>query len=120
MNTNNRDIRNVIVDEEIWIIFIVISLFNIVGDEIDKRNLMLNNSHSKNAKEIFLFTAIIAITIYIYFTIRNYDDYMSYRNTTYSNLYKERLLGSILIVVGSIMIVYFNINVSNLYSPEIP
>lgn len=120
MNTFNEEVKNVIIDEYIWVIFIIISFFNIIGDEMDKKNIIFGNNHSRKAKNIFLFTSFIGIIIYAYFIIRNYNDYVEHMNSDDINLYQQRLIGSILIFIGSILIIYFSLNVKTVYSPEVP
>ncbi len=88
----------------IWIVFIVISLLDIYGDELIKKNLLYNDKEAiKKANKLFLRLSTISILIYIYFLTRNYYDYKKYKNKSYA----ARLVGSTLILIGTLCLFYF-------------
>src|SRR5699024_2609202 len=108
MNKDTYDmIRRLNFENIIWIIFIVISILDIYGDELIKKQLINNDKISgEKAKKLFLGISIVSIVIYLYFLARNYNDYKKYKNKNY----KIRLIASILVFVGTIMLLYFQIN----------
>ena len=94
----------------IWVTFIVISLLDIYGDELIKKSVLNNDLDAKQKSEnLFLFVSLISILIYIYFLYRNYIDFK--KNS--SSLYFTRFFASILILVGTLFLFYFQLNVSN-------
>lgn len=104
---NKDEIKRLNFEDFLLIIFICLSILNIIGDYLMKDYLKYNNINSKNkSKKIFDFTLSITILIYLYFVIRNYN---SYKNIDESKkqLYSIKLFGSILIIVGSILLFYF-------------
>lgn len=94
----------------IWLIFIIISLSDIYGDELIKKSILKNDLEAKQKSEnLFLIISLISILIYIYFFYRNYTDYEKYKN----KLYATRLFASILILGGTLLLLYFQLNVNN-------
>lgn len=100
-------IKRLSFENYIWVIFIIISILDIYGDELIKKYLKYNDLESdKKAKKIFFYVSIVTIIIYIYFILRNYKDFQTHE---YNDLYKIRLFGSILILVGTVCLFYFQI-----------
>ena len=105
-NTTNDMVRRLSFENWIWVCFIVISILDIYGDELLKRSITINDKESQEkAQKIFLGVGIVSILIYIYFFIRNYSDYKRYHNKSY----EIRLIGSILILTGTICLLYFQL-----------
>ena len=107
MNSNNLYlIRRLNFENLIWIVIIIISLFDIYGDELIKKNLRYNDKIAlKKANKLFLNITIFSILIYIYFFMRNYSDYKRYKNESY----EVRLVGSTFILIGTLCFLYFQI-----------
>ena len=100
MNNNTR-LKELQIDEIIWIIFITISIINILGDEYEKDYCLNNNQQSLNtSKNIFTFTLFASLLIYLYILFQRYN---KYKNNPNNNLTKERLFASTLVVVASII-----------------
>ncbi len=90
----------------IWIVFIVISALDIYGDELLKKSITKKDKEAqKRAQKLFLGISIVSILIYIYFFTRNYSDYKKYHNKSY----EVRLVGSTLILIGAICLLYFQV-----------
>ena len=107
MNYIIYEIKRLKFENILWIIFIILSIANIVGDIDEEKFIKTNNKIYKyNANKIFKFTLIVTLIIYIYFFIRNYE---SYKNISYSKkkLYSIKLLGSSLLIAGIICLIYF-------------
>lgn len=101
-----KEIKRLNFENFIWIIFIVLSILDIYGDELIKKYLIQNDKKADiEAKKIFFFILIVTILIYIYFIIRNYNDYKKHDSSEYF----VRLFGSILVLSGSICFLYFQI-----------
>lgn len=107
MNSDKRDmIRRLNFENLIWIGFIVISILDIYGDELIKKELMYDDKLSGNkAKKLFLNITLFSLLIYIYFLFRNYNDYKKYKNKDY----KIRTIGSILVLAGTLCFLYFQV-----------
>lgn len=112
MNNQIQLINQLTFENYIWIIFIIIGVFNIFGDELIKKSIITNNSKpAELAKTIFTIIIIITIIIYLYFIQRNYQDFLRNRN---NQSYQIRLLGSILILVGTLCFLYFLLTAFNI------
>lgn len=110
MNENDKMIKRLSFENLIWISYIVISLLDIYGDELLKRNLKYNDKEaSKKANKLFLGITLFTILIYGYFFIRNYNDYKKYQNKSY----ELRLIGSIFFLLGTFCLLYFQTTISN-------
>ena len=106
----NNDAENIVkrlsFENIIWITFIVISVLDIYGDELLRKNILYNDQKSANkANTIFLIATGISLLIYAYFLYRNYKDYEKYRTKSY----EIRLTGSILVLSGVICLLYFQL-----------
>ena len=117
---NGDKIKELKIDECIWIVFIILSALNICGDEFEMEYYTSNNWGSdRRAKKIFTFTVFISFIIYVYFMKLNYQHVKSLRmENCNTSLHEVRLFGSILIVVGVFMLLYFQINSSSSNNPS--
>lgn len=89
------------------VIFIILSILNIVGNYYERMYLKYkSNIYKINSNKIFDFTISITTLIYLYFVIRNYNSYKNIESSK-KQLYSVKLFGSILIIVGSVCILYF-------------
>lgn len=106
-----NEIMDITINEWIWIIFIILSIANIYGDELEKVSLKEKKAHDNDAKKIFLITASITLIIYIYFAINTYIKIENTKQKSQNiNMLNIKLIGNILIVVGIICIIYFIYN----------
>lgn len=107
-----EELKELEIEKLIWLIFIFISALNIYGDNIEELFLKSNNLIlERKSKNIFIFTIIISLLIYLYFATRNYKKLSKeeYGSDEFK-LKLFRLIGSILIIVGTIFILYFEVN----------
>ena len=106
---NNDDInliKRLNFENLIWICFIIISVLDIYGDELIKKSLTNKDTKCrKKANKLFLGITSFSILIYIYFLMRNYSDCKKYKTESY----QVRLVGSILILTGTICFLYFQL-----------
>ena len=117
----NDELREVTINEWIWVIFVILSLANIYGDELEKSSLQENKKHNDNAKKIFLVTASIALIIYFYFVINSYNKLKSAKNQNKDTKLREiNLLGNFLVFIGACTLIYFNIKNKQETTTEIP
>lgn len=107
MNEKEEMVKRLNFENLIWVIFIVISILDIYGDELIKKEILYNDKISGNkANKLFLGITSFSILIYIYFLIRNYSDC---KKNNYETHYEVRLLGSIFVLVGTLCFLYFQI-----------
>lgn len=107
-----EELKELEIEKLIWLIVIFLSALNIYGDNIQELFLKSNNTIlEKKAKHIFIFTITISLLIYLYFANRNYQKLS--KEEYGSNEFKLKLIrfvGSILIIVGTSFILYFEVN----------
>lgn len=108
MNDNVEEIvKRLRFEDLIWISFIVISILDIYGDSLIRKSLLSNDKEAnKKANKLFLGIVLFSILIYIYFFARNYSDYKKYKTENY----QVRLVGSGLILLGTLCLLYFQLN----------
>ena len=102
-----NDIKRLNFEELLSVIFIVVSILNILGESNEKKYLKTKNNYYKNnANKIFELTIIITLFIYIYFFIRNYDSYKKVSDKE-KKLYSIKLLSSCFLIAASLCLLYF-------------
>ena len=103
---NSKDIertKELIIDEWIWILFIILSILNISGDELEKSYCYYHIDKEKTkAKNIFTLTVFVSFLIYVYLAHKNCNKYIKAKyNNQDTSLISARCLGSILVVIAS-------------------
>lgn len=101
----------------IWVIFAILAFLNILGDNNSINYLNTNNKEFKtNSDNIFKFTLICTLLIYLYFFNRNIK---SYQKVTQNNkeLYKVKVYGSLFLIIGILLLIYFQKKESNFLDP---
>lgn len=102
-----NEIKRLKFEDFLWVIFIILSILNIIGDHNEKEFLETNNAiFETNSNKIFEFTLIITLLIYIYFFMRNYDAYKKASHKD-KELYLVKILGSSLLIAGIICLLFF-------------
>lgn len=118
---DRKKIHELVIDEWIWVVFIILSVLNISGDEIEKHWCYYHEKRDKEiAKKIFTFTVFVSFLIYLYLAYKNYNKYKSACNEQQdTSLFKSRLFASILVVVASSIFLYAQCKDSQLENPSI-
>jgi len=107
MSIFEDDIKRLTFEDYIWILFAILSFFNVYGDNLQKEFLKTNKkSYEKKANDIFLLVLIIGFFIYLYFFYRNYRAFLKTRDED-KGLFIIKLIGSALLISGSICLIYF-------------
>lgn len=107
---NNDKIKELTFENYIWVIYIVVAIVNIYGDELIKKSIIEKDFQAnKEAMKIFKSILIINIIIYFYFLWRNYRDFKKYEN---DKKYLVRFIGSVFVLVGTFCFFYFQENIS--------
>lgn len=109
MNDIISKINELEFEKILWLIFIFVAALNIYGDNIQELFLTSNNPNlEQTSKKIFTFTVAISLLIYLYFGYRNYK-YVKITSGDSKQLSMIRFAGSILIIIGTIFILYYDI-----------
>lgn len=116
MNNNNpNEYNRLLFEDNISIVFIIVSLINIKANNIIE-DAILTNDYGKYQKALTLYkiNIIITILVYIYFIIRNVYFYnQAIENNEDPTFEKIRVLGSVLILIGTILLAYTLFNDEN-------
>lgn len=114
MNDNVwNEIRRLNFEDLLWVIFIVTSILNIIGNDYQKRYVISNNENYENmANDIYVFILIIVLFIYLYFFNRNYKMYESKMGSA-TRVDLIKVMGSVFFIIGTLCLLYFQINSKN-------
>ena len=120
MENNAQEIERISFETLLSIIFIMTSLLNILGNKFHLEYLITsNNEKEKISKDIYVLVLIITIIIYYYFINRDYRFLISAKDNN-GNIKHAflRLLGSVFLMIGVLLILYVLID-SNELSGEV-
>lgn len=109
----NNTLNRLKIEDYIWVIFISLSVINMFGDSLQKKYVSTKNpEYQKEANEVFTFTLLATLFIYIYFFKRNYE---ALENISDENkeLFTIKALGTAFLVVGILCLLYFQVNNKN-------
>ena len=118
---NSYKIRELKIDEGIWILFIMLSIANIFGDECEKKFYQYDSlSSEKKAKAIFFISLFISFFIYCYLDYQKLGKYYEAKrkgaDTTVCGI---RFLGETLVVIATLLFLYCQIVEQNPENPSI-
>lgn len=114
-------VSELVIDEWIWIIFIVLSILNISGDEIEKNYCYYHEQKDKErSKKIFIFTVFVSLMIYLYLAYNNCKKYRvaKEKNEDLSTCGMRRL-ASILVVIAAGLYLYAHFKDTQPVNPSI-
>lgn len=105
---NEKDIERaneLVIDEWIWVLFIILSALNISGDELEKKYCYNHIDKEKiRAKNIFTLTVFSSFLIYFYLAYKNCNKYHNAKlNNQDTTLISTRCIASILVVIASFL-----------------
>lgn len=113
----NANIRTTIEELELqkffWIIFIINYILNIEGIDLQEKGFQEEDySYISKSEKIFIFTLVVSLIINLYFLYQNYKSWKEVKGnlSEKERLYFIRLIGSVLIIIGSILNLYNQIN----------
>ncbi len=116
MNPNiNSEYNRLVFEDIIWITNIIIALLNIKASQLI-REVYLTGDTSKlqTAQNIFRFNTLVSIIINTYFVTRNYNYYeQSLNDDGEADAERLRLIGSIFILIGTI-IIFYSLSIQNI------
>ena len=107
-NDKIREINRLNFEDILWVIFIILSILNIVSNKLQKDYVITNdNCYEEDANRISIVVLLILVFVYVYFYIRNYRMYNNKDNPSKEDLVK--VLGSMFFVLGALCLLYFQI-----------
>lgn len=97
-------------EDLLWIIFICLSILNIVANYYQKEYVISDYQYYEDkANNISIVVLSILVFVYLYFFTRNLNMYKNkYNEVTNADFIK--VVGSLLFVIGTICLLYFQIN----------
>ena len=100
---NNERVNELVIDEWIWVIFIILSALNIGGDELEKKCCYEYDVNTMSrSKKIFKLTVFISFLIYLYLAYKNCKKYHKSKCTNQdTSLIGTRCIASLLVVIAS-------------------
>ena len=112
MSDNYERLKELKINEKIFVIYIVISIAAIISNNIEEKSIMNEDKDIKLVTNIRSAIIIASILIYLYFL---YKSYKNYKNTDDSAPYRQKkankyaLISSILFLVAAIIVFYVNL-----------
>ena len=107
-------LKNIKIENLIWIIYIFFAIFGIIANELEKYDILTNkNKNKKNYGQINLTILVIALIIYIYFVYRSYNNFKVYKESMTKKdeiTFNALLIAALLFLAGGIFAVYAEIN----------
>ena len=107
MNDKLDRLKDIKIENYIWVIYIVIIFFSWIANSKEKDYIITNNSKSKqDYQAIMILIFSILIIVYLYFTLDSYEDVKKlniYDSTKKVILTNASLTGSTLILISGII-----------------
>lgn len=118
---NDSAIEELKIDEFIWVIFIILSILNIVGDKcLENYYKYNNNDKEKQAKDIFTLSVFVSLIIYLYLLYKRYNVYKeNVINSKETKICGLRLFGTILVVSATIIFFYCQLEDKKAVNPTV-
>ena len=109
-NILNDNIKRLNFEDYAWIVFVFLCFLNIYGNQLEKIFLRTNNSYFKRkSNSYYILALVIVFLIYSYFITRNL--YQFHKASPQDKaLYSIKVLGSILVIGGIVLLIYFQKN----------
>lgn len=112
MNETQKRIKQINIENKVWIIYFFLIGLCLYGNKIEKNYFLYGNNYDKEKyRKITIFIFSVAVIIYLYFFIDSYKDAhniepYNQKKKTYSDL---SLLGSTLILLSGLIFLYLAI-----------
>lgn len=109
-NDKMSELNRLNFEDILWIIFIILSILNIVGNKYQKDYVISNDEYYEDkAKNVSILVLTVLVFVYLYFVVRNYNMY----NSKMENATKEdfiKVMGSLFFLIGTFCLLYFQVN----------
>ncbi len=113
MNDISKRIKQIDTENFIWIIYIFIIGLCLYANSYEKKYFYTNDIYAKEKyRNITIFIFLVAVIIYIYFFIDNYNDCKNLNNNDSpkkKTLNDLSLVGSTLILISGLIFLYISI-----------
>ena len=112
MNIDYERLKEIKINDVIFVVYIVISIAAIICNNIEEDNIKNNKESTKVITSIRSAIIIVGILIYLYFV---YTSYKNFKNPNKNLSKKDKkannyaLLSSILFLIASIIVFYVNL-----------
>ena len=116
-----KKIHELKIDEWIWVIFIILSIVNIFGDECEM-DYCVNHFYQKKitSKKIFTTTLFFSLLIYLYLEYQRYQKLKNcIREKQNTSIWELRCFGGFLIIVATLLFLYCQVVESDPVNPGI-
>jgi len=109
-NYEENEIKRLNFENLLWVIFIILSILNIVSNNNQKEYVVSKNQYYEDrANNISMFVLTVLLFVYLYFFTRNYRMYKNkVNNATREDFVK--VMGSIFFIIGTLCLLYFQVN----------
>lgn len=109
-NYEENEIKRLNFEDLLWVIFIILSILNIVSNNNQKEYVVSKNQYYEDrANNISMFVLTVLLFVYLYFFTRNYRMYKNkMSNATRKDFVK--VMGSIFFIIGTLCLLYFQVN----------
>ena len=109
-NYEENEIKRLNFEDLLWVIFIILSILNIVSNNNQKEYVVSKNQYYEDrANNISMFVLTVLLFVYLYFFTRNYRMYKNkMNNATREDFVK--VMGSIFFIIGTLCLLYFQVN----------
>ena len=105
----NGEINRLNFEDILWVIFIFLSIMNIVSNNFQKEYVISKDEYYEDMDNYFSVVVLkILLFVYLYFFIRNYNMYNNKIGTTKVDLIK--VMGSVFFILGTLCLLYFQVN----------
>ncbi len=108
MKDVEKRIKQIDIENFIWIIYFILIVLCLYSNTFEKRYFKNNDLQAKEKyRQLTIIIFVIAIIIYIYFFVDNYQDYQNTSSTSNGKKLQElNLLGSALILISGFIFLY--------------
>lgn len=99
------------IEDTMYILFIVSSLLNISTNEEVRKMYVGGSNPNEKIRDKYLVSSYLVLIVFIAFTVRNYNNLTKLpKDSKQYNLAQIRLIGTILLVVGQCIAIYYLYN----------
>ncbi len=116
MDSFERELNKLNINDFIWLIYFFIVLFSLISDSFQRKYLFTQNKNYRNiGRGITLTLLITAFFIYLYFVIDSIEDINILKNSNNNDARKsrvalERLITTLVFLVGGALSIYTEID----------